>query len=144
MSDAVPNDPTPDAATEFFTFVADAIAFRDEAATVIRVPSKARGKEKVLNILSQKLRFPRYFGHNWDALAECLSDLSWFGDVKQVTIVHEGLPFSPAGDQLAIYLAVLSHAVAVRRAADAGPKLSIVFAERVREDVLTSSQEAGS
>ena len=137
MSDAVPNDTTPDAATEVFTFVADAVAFRDEAATVIRVPSKARGKEKVLNILSQKLRFPRYFGHNWDALDECLGNLSWFGDVKQVTIVHEGLPFSPVGDQLAIYLAVLSHAVAVRRTAESGPKLTVVFPAKYQEDVMS-------
>lgn len=136
MSDAVQDDSTPDAATEFFTFVADVVAFRDDAATVIRVPSKARGKEKVLNILSQKLRFPRYFGHNWDALDECLGDLSWFGDVKQVTIVHEGLPFSPVGDQLAIYLAVLSHAVNVRRQADSGPKLTVVFPAKYREDVM--------
>lgn len=115
-----------------FLFVDDPAAFRDAEALVVRVPAKARGKEKVLNILSERLRFPRYFGHNWDALEECLGDLSWLGETQRVVIVHEGLPFSEAGDQLAIYLGVLHDAAAVRTAAEAGPKLTIVFAERHR------------
>lgn len=115
-----------------FTFVDDPAAFRDAAALVVRIPAKARGKEKVLGILSERLRFPRYFGQNWDALEECLGDLSWLGETKCVTIVHEGLPFSPAGDQLAIYLAVLRDSVTVRNAAETGPKVTIVFGEKQR------------
>jgi RNAse (barnase) inhibitor barstar len=34
-------------------------------------------KADLLNIISQEMRFPSYFGHNWDALDECLRDLSW-------------------------------------------------------------------
>ena len=116
-----------------FTFVDDPVAFRDADALVVRIPAKARGKEKLLNILSEKLRFPRYFGHNWDALEECLGDLSWLGDAARVTIVHEGLPFSPSGEQLMTYVAVLHSAVAVRNAADAGPKLTVIFAEKHRD-----------
>jgi hypothetical protein len=119
-----------------FTFVDDPAAFRDAAALVVRIPTKARGKEKVLGILSERLRFPRYFGQNWDALEECLGDLSWLGETMRVTIVHEGLPFSPAGDQLATYLAVLRDSATARNSAETGPKLEIVFAEKQRATVL--------
>ncbi len=35
------------------------------------------GKAQVLDALAKALAFPDWFGHNWDALEDCLSDLSW-------------------------------------------------------------------
>lgn len=34
-------------------------------------------KEALFDCLSSALSFPEWFGRNWDALADCLSDLSW-------------------------------------------------------------------
>lgn len=34
-------------------------------------------KEQLLNHVATTLRFPEHFGHNWDALEECLTDLEW-------------------------------------------------------------------
>lgn len=34
-------------------------------------------KELLLRALAKSLSFPDYFGDNWDALDECLTDLSW-------------------------------------------------------------------
>lgn len=35
------------------------------------------GKADALGRFARALRFPEWFGHNLDALADCLSDLSW-------------------------------------------------------------------
>lgn len=36
-----------------------------------------RGKAELLAGLARVLEFPAWFGHNWDALADCLDDLGW-------------------------------------------------------------------
>lgn len=110
-----------------FLFSADPAACRAEGALVVRIPAKARGKEKLLSVLAAKLRFPSYFGHNWDALEECLRDLSWLGEQPRVVIVHEAFPFSSAGEALAIYQGILADAVAVHRARGTPPLLEVVF-----------------
>ena len=110
-----------------FLFSEDPAAYRAEGALVVRIPAKARGKEKLLSVLAAKLRFPSYFGHNWDALEECLCDLSWLGDRPRVVIVHEAFPFSAAGDSLATYQSILADAVAVHRQRGTPPLLEVVF-----------------
>lgn len=39
--------------------------------------AKTRTLDKLYKKLSKKLHLPEYFGNNLDALADCLSDLSW-------------------------------------------------------------------
>ena len=34
-------------------------------------------KDVALDRIAQALEFPEWFGRNWDALADCLSDLEW-------------------------------------------------------------------
>src|SRR5262245_61999436 len=81
------------------------------AALIVRIPRGIRSKEKLLAILADKLHFPRYFGYNWDALEECLRDLSWLPANQPVSIVHEDLPFGE-GENRATYLDILSKAAA--------------------------------
>ncbi|MGQ9903964.1 MAG: barstar family protein [Anaerolineae bacterium] len=52
----------------------------------------ARGvasKPAFLDVFASALRFPDYFGRNWDAFEECLADLSWqsFDGTKGIVIV---------------------------------------------------------
>lgn len=36
-----------------------------------------RTKSQFLGLLGRTLSFPSWFGRNWDALEDCLTDLSW-------------------------------------------------------------------
>ena len=55
-----------------------------QAATVsallpIRIGGEeVRGKESLMTALAAKMNFPPYFGRNWDALHDCLTDLDEF------------------------------------------------------------------
>ncbi len=137
MSSDVPHEPASP-----FTYVDDPAAYRPADTLVVRIPAKAKGKEKLFGVLADKLRFPRYFGHNWDAFEECLGELSWLEGVERVAIVHEGLPFSFDGEHLPVYLSILHEVVTRRRAAAAPPQLEIVFASRHREAIETPSTRA--
>jgi RNAse (barnase) inhibitor barstar len=40
--------------------------------------TSCRDKDDALERIAQALRFPDWFGGNWDALGDCLGDLSWW------------------------------------------------------------------
>jgi RNAse (barnase) inhibitor barstar len=44
-------------------------------------------KEGLLSALATAFQFPSHFGHNWDALVDCWSDLSWLPAKGYVTIL---------------------------------------------------------
>ena len=47
------------------------------------------GKAELLRRVANALRFPDWFGHNWDALADSLTDLSWLPAAHyRLTIAH--------------------------------------------------------
>lgn len=63
-----------------------------------RVPLKdVREKTGLLRTIASKLAFPDWFGDNWDALEDCLSDLSWREGEGHV-LVFEGFQGLPADD----------------------------------------------
>lgn len=74
------------------------------------VPANILSTESLLEALSIALRFPDYFGQNWNALDECICDLSWLppGDV---VIIHKDLPLVDDHGSLSIYLCILRDAV---------------------------------
>ncbi|WP_026474901.1 barstar family protein [Alkaliflexus imshenetskii] len=67
-------------------------------------------KEDLLNELKEKLLFPDYFGNNWDALYDCLCDLSWISKSK-ISLLHKDLP-KIDNKSLVIYLNILVDAIA--------------------------------
>jgi RNAse (barnase) inhibitor barstar len=122
-----------------FCFTDASAAFRDKAAIVVRVPAGIRSKQKLLNVLADKLRFPRYFGHNWDALEECLRDLSWLPAGRPVAIVHEDLPFGERSDHRRTYVAILQSVA--QSAKPEGRVLSIVWPAALRDEIGPAANE---
>ena len=76
---------------------------------IARVQGGVGSKTALFAALVEALKLPEHFGHNWDALEECLRDLSWIPE-KTVALVHEHLPGLPK-KELMTYLEILSDAV---------------------------------
>jgi len=58
---------------------------------------KGAGKAEILRQLARALAFPAWFGGNWDALEDCLGDLSWSSAAGHVVLV-EGAAQAVADD----------------------------------------------
>ncbi len=52
----------------------------------------AHGKGEVLAELARSIAAPDWFGHNWDALADALGDLSWRNAPGYVMVLHGEAP----------------------------------------------------
>jgi hypothetical protein len=56
--------------------------------------SDAQGKGEVLAELARTIKAPEWFGHNWDALADALGDLSW-NEGPGYVLLLQGATFGP-------------------------------------------------
>ena len=79
--------------------VADAL--KGSNLSLVRVPFA--DKAPLLKTMASALGFPDWFGHNWDALEDCLTDLSWRDAPGHVLIIEEARP----GDDLGVLLDIL-------------------------------------
>ena len=61
-----------------------------------------------LRAIAKALRFPDWFGGNWDALEDCLSDLSWRSGDGHVLVFRNWQALS--GDDLGVLIDVLRSA----------------------------------
>jgi RNAse (barnase) inhibitor barstar len=50
-------------------------------------------KEALWSALAKEMRFPEYFGMNWDALDECLRDMSWLPAKGYVLFLRDARRF---------------------------------------------------
>jgi RNAse (barnase) inhibitor barstar len=68
-------------------------------------------KEQLLNHVATALHFPKDFGHNWDALEECLTDMDWV-DAEGYLIYYEHIEgLQATGDQFDTFVEILRDAV---------------------------------
>lgn len=70
-------------------------------------------KEQLLNHVAVALRFPEHFGHNWDALEECLTDLEWIdGGGYVIYYDHIDGLLAAHPDQFETFVEIVKDAVA--------------------------------
>ncbi len=86
----------------------------------IEVPAHLPAKAELLDFLARAFPLPAYFGHNWDALEECLLDLDWLTE-PQVALVHHDIPLAATPADQLLYLRILA------AAAEASPRLHVIF-----------------
>lgn len=68
-------------------------------------------KHDFLGRMAGALRFPDWFGHNWDALADCLSDLEWLpADGYVLLLAHADLFRGRAEADFVVALEILQQA----------------------------------
>ena len=86
-------------------------AARDSKLRVTRVDlSRVANKTELMRAMAAGLGFPGWFGANWDALEDCLTDAAWAGADGRVLLIESagGLP----ADENGIFIDVLRSAAA--------------------------------
>jgi Barstar (barnase inhibitor) len=79
---------------------ADAIVEALRASDLVLAQIPFAEKQRLLKNIAAALRFPNWFGHNWDALEDCLSDLP----AKGYVLLFDQ---PKAGDDLGVLIDVL-------------------------------------
>jgi hypothetical protein len=120
-----------------FHFADEPRRLASQADVAVAVPAKLRRKRDLFAALAVELQLPDYFGWNWDALEECLRDLSWLPEGKGVVLVHCDLPFRRGAASRRIYLALLRNCLAYWQSHDER-RLSAVFPASLEAEVAAA------
>ena len=92
----------------------------------VNVPAGIVSPFELLRVLSDGLKFPSYFGHNWNALFDCLCDFTWLEERTRVVIRHHDGPALLPPDRDA-YLKTLCDAVGSWRTDPGAHTLEVEF-----------------
>lgn len=99
---------------------ADEIAGAAAASGLSLARISFQEKDKLLRGIATALEFPEWFGENWDALEDCLADLSWRKSAGHVLVFGE----ARLGDDFGVLVDVL-RAVAEHWAARGTPFFAV-------------------
>jgi RNAse (barnase) inhibitor barstar len=110
------------------------------AAFVASLPSGLRAREALFAALSRALNLPSYFGANWDALSDCLRDLSWIAE-RRIVLLHTEFP-SLDDRELTSYLSVLADCI-LDWGTGGEHELVVVLPADVRDVVAHLAEQGG-
>jgi RNAse (barnase) inhibitor barstar len=76
----------------------------------VLIPQRISETEDLFAALAEGLHFPWYFGYNFDALWECIRDLSWLPP-GTVIIRHQDVPLAADNRDASTYVGILNESV---------------------------------
>jgi|GEM_PF-2724839 len=122
-----------------FAFVS-AGDFGAASDVVVNVPAGIESVSDLFRLYNEQLRWPGYFGWNWNAFDECMRTLEWIDTqlVKSVCIYHSGVPFSNDDEALGTYIDILLGAVDASMALN-GPRISVSFLDNDMQRILSAT-----
>lgn len=88
------------------------IAQDDQADVVVRIVRglKMQTQQALFDEVAAAFQFPDYFGENWNALDECLSDLSWIRAAGYVLLIRDSsYVLSQEKIQFSTFISVLAN-----------------------------------
>jgi RNAse (barnase) inhibitor barstar len=118
----------------YFCFFKDGLELASENNAInILVSKNIKDKKDLFNLFSTKLKFPSYFGNNWDALYDCLMDLNWIHENK-ISIIHEDIPFYNIEEESKKYLELMSDVI-LKWHDNENKFLNIYFPDQYRKEI---------
>ncbi|MDR6636954.1 barstar family protein [Paenarthrobacter nitroguajacolicus] len=95
---------------------ADSLSSLTSSGMVVRTlrGRKMRGRQSLMDEAGAALQFPSYFGENWDALDECISNLDWMLPVTSLVLLvqdAEQVLADENTDQLQVFVSLLRDAM---------------------------------
>lgn len=70
------------------------------------VPPGIDTDSKMMRSLAAVLKFPPYFGENWNAVDECLRNMEWI-EQHRIRIIHKDVPMRANAADVSLYVRVL-------------------------------------
>ena len=116
-----------------FQSTVDIASFNDPLVGI--VPRGLSNADGLFQAVAEALQFPGYFGHNWNALYDCLRDFHWTNQ-KDVVLIHSDLP-ALDGEELRIYLDIL-HEASISWKPDEPHTFTAVFDPSQKHKVLSA------
>jgi len=114
-----------------FLYLDDVEKYDPSNAYVAFISSDISNIKDLFKEYYKKLNFPGYFGHNWNALIDCLRDFEWMNQ-KRILIIHKALPNLNSND-LKNYIEVLDIVLRDLNSRGNDYELVIIFPQSVKE-----------
>jgi len=114
-------------------FLFDPTELPTEMAASVSVPTRVESKRVLMNAVAEGIRFPDYFGGNWDAFEECIRDLTWIPP-GPIVLFHSDIPLQNDLANAKTYLAILSGAVD-KMSTSPDRKLIVTFPEECKQQI---------
>lgn len=100
---------------------------------IVIINKSIRQKNELFHLYSLELNFPSYFGNNWDALYDCLIDLSWIKN-RTIFIIHEDIPLKSISIEQKKYIELLCDLITSWQGSEIH-NLNVYFPEKCKKEI---------